>query len=119
VSALSSKCASLQVTVDRLRDDHNKLLGRLADVTSKWQATVVENAALNAKNGELQQSLLAAQQAVAAMQREREELRCALQQQQQAALCQQQQQQVALSYMQTAACGREPHAAAYSSWQQC
>jgi hypothetical protein len=92
VSALSSKCTALQVKVKSLRDDHSKLLGRLADVTSKWQATVVENAALNAKNGELQAQLGEVQHAVAMLQREREELRRMLQKQQ-PALCQQQQQQ--------------------------
>jgi predicted nuclease with TOPRIM domain len=85
---ISSKCSALQDKVDAIRSENSKLLGRLADITTKWQATVVENAALNAKNGEAQAQLGEMQHALAMMQRERDELRRALQQQQQQpALC--------------------------------
>jgi chromosome segregation ATPase len=96
VTAMSSKCShQLQDKLDGMRAENSKLLGRLADITSKWQATVVENAALNAQNGDVQAQLGEMQHAVAMLQRERDELRRALQQQR-PAQCQQQQMQLAM-----------------------
>ncbi|WIA20420.1 hypothetical protein OEZ85_004833 [Tetradesmus obliquus] len=100
VASLSAKVASLQAKLDSQRGETSQLLARLADVTSKWQATVLENASLNAKNGELQAQLGEVQHAAAMVQRERDELRRALQQQ--PALCAQVQQQQHSRQMQLA-----------------
>jgi TolA-binding protein len=114
-----------------MRCENSKLLGRLADITTKWQATVVENAALNAKNGEAQAQLGEMQHALAMMQRERDELRRALQQQQQQqpamcqqqqsrqmqlAMLQQQQQEVAWAPVDVGHNGVAPHAAGAGHW---
>jgi hypothetical protein len=65
VTALLDQNSELQQRVDQQRCEHASMLGRMADVTSKWQATVAENARLNAalsaakaEAAELQQLLM-------------------------------------------------------------
>jgi dynactin complex subunit len=69
MAALLEHNSELQQRVDAQRSEHATMLARMADVTSKWQATVAENARLNAalsaaksEAAELQQLLMQCQQ---------------------------------------------------------
>lgn len=83
LSSLCSKNAELQEKVAALRTDHSTLLHRLAHVTGKWQATVVENAQLNQENGRVSAQLAQLQHQLAMAQQEVQLLRHTMQQQQQ------------------------------------
>jgi predicted nuclease with TOPRIM domain len=71
----------LEQWLSALRCDHNSLLGRLAEVTGKWQATVAQNQQLHQHNGNLQAQLADAQQQLAMLQRECSQYRQLMQQQ--------------------------------------
>ncbi|KAF6250617.1 hypothetical protein COO60DRAFT_1705646 [Scenedesmus sp. NREL 46B-D3] len=69
VAAVLARNSELQQRLDEQRTEHGKTIVRMADVTAKWQATVAENARLNAaltaakmEAAELQQLLLQCQQ---------------------------------------------------------
>lgn len=69
VAGLLAGKGALQRRLDTLQENHTSMLQRMADVTSKWQATVAENAQLHAalaaataELAQLQQQLLPYQQ---------------------------------------------------------
>lgn len=67
---VTQKAAELQARHAALSSDHSALLGRLADATRKWQATVATNQQLHQANSSLQALLAEAQQQLAALQQE-------------------------------------------------
>jgi predicted nuclease with TOPRIM domain len=81
LAAASNKAAALEKQLSTLRSDHNLLLGRLSEVTGKWQATVAQNQQLHQHNGNLQAQLADAQQQLAMLQREFLRYKTLLQQQ--------------------------------------
>jgi hypothetical protein len=62
VSSLQNRNSELQHRLDQQRTDHANMLTRTADVTAKWQATVAENARLNAALGAATEEVAALQQ---------------------------------------------------------